>query len=31
MPLRNMQEIRAMADRRGLKVHLDGARLWNAR
>ena len=30
VPLKTMQDIRKMADRRGLAVHLDGARLFNA-
>jgi threonine aldolase len=30
MPLATMREIRALADRRGLPLHVDGARLWNA-
>jgi threonine aldolase len=29
-PLEEMQRIRRLADRRGLLMHLDGARLWNA-
>ena len=29
-PLEAMREISALAKERGLKVHLDGARLWNA-
>jgi len=28
--LRDLQALRALADRHGLAVHLDGARLWNA-
>lgn len=30
VPLAQMAAIRAVARRRGIKVHLDGARLWNA-
>lgn len=30
VPLAAMQEIRRLADSKGLPVHLDGARLWNA-
>ncbi|KAI8139477.1 pyridoxal phosphate-dependent transferase [Fennellomyces sp. T-0311] len=30
MPLEEMQQIRALAQQRDIKVHLDGARLWNA-
>jgi threonine aldolase len=30
VPLATMQAVRALAERRGLKVHLDGARLFNA-
>jgi len=30
IPLDNMKAIRAVADRHGLKVHLDGARIFNA-
>ncbi|KAI8086164.1 pyridoxal phosphate-dependent transferase [Halteromyces radiatus] len=30
MPLQDMQEIAALARDRGLAMHLDGARLWNA-
>ncbi len=30
IPLATMVAIRALALRRGLKIHLDGARLWNA-
>lgn len=30
VPLEAMDAIRALAERRGLPVHLDGARLWNA-
>lgn len=30
VPLHVLEGIRALADERGLKVHLDGARLWNA-
>ncbi|HDQ44279.1 MAG TPA: low-specificity L-threonine aldolase [bacterium] len=29
-PIENIREIRALADRTGLRMHLDGARLWNA-
>ncbi len=29
-PLAALTELRALADRRGLGVHLDGARIWNA-
>jgi threonine aldolase len=29
-PLDEMKRIRALADSRGISVHLDGARLWNA-
>jgi threonine aldolase len=29
-PLDVMREVRAVADRRGLKIHLDGARIFNA-
>jgi threonine aldolase len=29
-PLAALQELRALADRTGIAVHLDGARLWNA-
>jgi threonine aldolase len=29
-PLTALQELRALADRTGIAVHLDGARLWNA-
>ncbi|MBR7826487.1 aminotransferase class I/II-fold pyridoxal phosphate-dependent enzyme [Actinospica sp. MGRD01-02] len=29
-PLETLREIRALADERGVKIHLDGARLWNA-
>jgi len=29
-PLEEMQRIRKVADRHGLRMHLDGARLWNA-
>ena len=29
-PLETLREIRALADERGVKVHIDGARLWNA-
>lgn len=29
-PLEVIQEIRALADETGLRMHLDGARLWNA-
>jgi threonine aldolase len=29
-PLKNMEEIHTLAKKRGLMVHLDGARLWNA-
>ncbi|MCR4437694.1 MAG: low-specificity L-threonine aldolase [bacterium] len=29
-PLRTIREIREVADRSGLRMHLDGARLWNA-
>ncbi len=29
-PLEEMKRIRALADSRGISVHLDGARLWNA-
>lgn len=30
LPLENLEAIRAVADRHGLPIHLDGARLWNA-
>ncbi|KNC76931.1 hypothetical protein SARC_10592, partial [Sphaeroforma arctica JP610] len=30
MPLQYMVDIKKMADEKGVKVHLDGARLWNA-
>lgn len=30
VPLQNLKDIRAVADRNGLKVHLDGARVFNA-
>ncbi len=30
LPLEAMRGIRAVADRHGLPIHLDGARLWNA-
>lgn len=30
MPVAALREIRAVADRHGLPLHLDGARLWNA-
>jgi len=30
MPVATMRAIRALADRHGLPLHLDGARLWNA-
>jgi threonine aldolase len=30
LPLDNMKAVRALADRHGLKVHLDGARIFNA-
>ncbi len=29
-PLAKIREIRSLADRRGLRMHMDGARLWNA-
>jgi len=29
-PVAALREIRALADRRGLPLHMDGARLWNA-
>ena len=29
-PLSKIQEIRQLADQRGLRLHMDGARLWNA-
>jgi threonine aldolase len=29
-PIENMREVRTLADRTGVKVHLDGARIWNA-
>ncbi len=29
-PLKNILRIREVADRRGLRMHMDGARLWNA-
>ncbi len=29
-PLKNIQRIREVASRRGLRMHMDGARLWNA-
>ncbi|NJD10686.1 MAG: aminotransferase class I/II-fold pyridoxal phosphate-dependent enzyme [Gemmatimonadetes bacterium] len=30
LPLERMQAIRALADEHGLRIHLDGARLWHA-
>ena len=30
LPLADLQALRAFADERGIAVHLDGARLWNA-
>lgn len=30
LPLEDLVELRALADERGLKVHMDGARLWHA-
>jgi threonine aldolase len=30
LPLPDLRALRALADRRGLAVHVDGARLWNA-
>lgn len=30
LPLETLRDVRAVADRHGLPVHLDGARLWNA-
>jgi threonine aldolase len=30
LPLDSLREIRAVAEERGIPVHLDGARLWNA-
>ncbi|HEX6938465.1 MAG TPA: GntG family PLP-dependent aldolase [Longimicrobiales bacterium] len=30
MPLETLRSIRALAERQGIPVHLDGARLWNA-
>jgi threonine aldolase len=30
LPLARLRELRALARERGLKVHLDGARIWNA-
>jgi threonine aldolase len=30
IPLQNLKDLRAVADRHGLKVHLDGARIFNA-
>jgi threonine aldolase len=30
MPLADMREVRALADRHGFRIHLDGARLFNA-
>ena len=30
IPIADLQRLRALADERGLGVHLDGARLWNA-
>jgi threonine aldolase len=29
-PLKNIRQIREVADRKGLRMHMDGARLWNA-
>lgn len=29
-PLEEMKKLRALADERGIRIHLDGARLWNA-
>ncbi len=29
-PMTRLEELRALADERGLAVHMDGARLWNA-
>jgi threonine aldolase len=29
-PVEEMKRIRAVADKHGMKIHLDGARLWNA-
>jgi len=29
-PVESMREIRALADRRGIRIHLDGARIFNA-
>jgi threonine aldolase len=29
-PLENIRQIRKVADRKGLRMHMDGARLWNA-
>ena len=29
-PLESIEEIRGLADKHGLRMHLDGARLWNA-
>ena len=30
VPLERLRELRALADERGLPIHMDGARLWNA-
>ena len=30
VPLEDLQALRAFADRKGVRVHLDGARIWNA-
>lgn len=30
LPLAYLQQVRAIADRHGLKLHCDGARMWNA-
>lgn len=30
MPIEYMRDIRALADEHGIKIHLDGARIWNA-
>jgi threonine aldolase len=29
-PLKNIRQIREVADKKGLRMHMDGARLWNA-
>lgn len=30
VPLEHLQELKALAEQRGARVHLDGARIWNA-